>query len=131
MNFAIKDVGGVVHHLNLSTDKRGLAYDSMPRGLSRRPARDQGLADLPDQLDDDTACVAIAEILKRVGNPDDILSRVQRNLDRGENNGESNGKGDRRPRAMDSAASLKARQKVLAREDLLRKFPDMKRIGGV
>jgi hypothetical protein len=84
---------------------------------------------LPDQLDDDTACVAIAEILKRVGNPDDILSRVHRNLDRGENNGESNGNGDRRSAGAQDAA-IAARRRMANREDLLNRFPDLRRIGG-
>ena len=94
MQFTVTDVGGIKHSIRLSTDPRyPVAMDAAPPGLSRRQpgsgaSHDQeGLPPLPDQIDDDTAHVMIAEILKRCGDADEILARVQRGRDYGENDG--------------------------------------------
>lgn len=141
MNFTIRDCGGVTHSVSVSSDKRGLAFDSLPRSMSRRPrvARDQELPELPDQIDDDFACVAIAEILKRVGDPGDILAKVQRNVHRSDQNGNGDsgdytshtpaqppynrGSGfarpggalDRRRAAQDAALAVDRRESVIRR----------------
>lgn len=107
-------------------------------------AHDQGEAapNANGPFDRETASTVVKGVLARM-NPQDRIQFIQTDLQDiiahyGNAGGEGNGE-DRR-RARDATftgrprvggaedAALQARQKVLAREDLLRKFPDMAKV---
>ena len=134
MNFTIRDVAGITHDVRLSSDPRGLAYDALPRNMSRRAARDQELDDLFSGLDEETAYAVACELLDR-------FPGLKERLDRLPDNGENSGTGADRRRARDAKSAgsslaaqdsaLAAKRRMANRAELLEKFPDMKRIGVV
>lgn len=135
MNFTVKDCAGITHSINLSTDRRGLAYDAMPRSMSRRPrvAPDQELDDLFSGLDEETAYAIASELLDRFPDLKDRLDR-----DNGGTSGTGTGEDRRRARDAKSAGSslaaqdsaLAAKRRMANREDTFSRFPALRRIGG-
>jgi hypothetical protein len=155
-SFTIRDVGGVLHSVNLSTDTRyPVAMDGGPAGFNRRrPARDQ--ADLPEQIDAEFALKVMREIVDRVPDPDqrkrlsqgmaEVMDSMTPEM---ENNETTYGNGDdyeprpgftpspnvgkaspnlsKRP-SMDSAIA-KSRRSLSARESVERAYPDLRKIG--
>src|SRR5437660_982509 len=109
MAFTIKDVAGVVHGpFNLSKDPRGVAMDASPPGLRRRPARDQELDNMVNQVDEETAFGLMCMFLDRFPDLKERLDRLD--AGQGENNGNGNGGMDRR-RANDTPPTLKGMPK--------------------
>lgn len=150
--FAIKDCGGVVHHLNVSTDLRGTANDALPRNMSSRSrvARDQELDDLFNGLDEETAFALACELQNRFPGLKQRLDRLP-----AENNGNDD-TGDYTTRTPDHPtpipgqpqrggtmapmnrsrtggaedSAIAARRRMSAREDTMTRFPGLRRIGG-
>ena len=142
----IKDVGGVVHCLNVSTDPRlPPAMDAMPPNMSHRPARDQ---DLPDQIDAKMALQVMREVCGRLSDPNErkLFAQGMPEVLDSVTPSEHYGNGDR-VRGYDKQELLRGMPKpddrmddrlaadaapddfFAARDDFFRRFPDARRIG--
>jgi hypothetical protein len=103
--------------VNVSDDRRGLAYDAMPPGRSaRRPSRDQN--DLPDRLDPAVVTQAIIEMLRRCDDPDSVMNEVERIRRHATEGGEGGENGmDHRRIGRDEAAPFPGRPRVGGAQD--------------